>query len=892
MDDRSRATGRRGLAPNVEKNLPKRARQRLARPIRLTRFGMVVERGARAFWPFWSIVFAAATALMFGLHDILPLEAVWGLGVAALLGAGATLWRGISLFRWPRRAEAVDRLDRTLPGRPITAVTDIQAIGAGDGGSEAVWTAHRDRMADRLKTAKPAAADLRLADRDPFALRYVAAAGLVLALLFGSIYRATTVTEVATGGGAGLATGPAWEGWVEPPLHTGRPSLYLNDIDRAAFSVPDGSRVTIRLYGEVGALTVAETVSGRTGEIPPATEPSQTFTVTQNGTIEIGGPGGQAWDIRLIPDALPEVTADGPLERTVTGELRQPFSARDDYGVENGAAQILLDIDAVDRRYGLAIEPEPRDPIVLDLPMPISGDRSEFSEVLTEDLAQHPWAGLPVTIELKVTDASDQIGLSGASQQIMPGRRFFDPLAQAIIEQRRDLLWSRQNAPRVATMLRAVSYRPDQVFKQETAYLKLRFLIRRLEAATEFSTLSDDLRDEAAEALWDIALLVEEGDLADALERLRRAQEQLAEAIENGATDEEIAELMQELREAMQEYMRQLAQQQQQDGNQQAQNQGEMQEMSQNQLEDMLQELQELMEQGRMEEAQRLLDQLRQMMENMQITQGPGQGQQSPGQQALEGLADTLREQQELSDEAFRDLQDQFNPGQGQQQGEQPGQQQGQQQGQEGQQPGQQPGQQGQGQGQQQFGQGQGQGQGQDQNQPGQGGGGQSLEENLADRQRSLRQELNRQTQNLPGAGTPEGDAARENLGRAGEAMDQAEDALREDDFAGALDRQSEAMEALREGMRDLAEQLAEQQQQQGGQQGQALGQGNPDGSRDPLGREAGENGRIGTDEQLLQGDDVYRRAQELLDEIRRRSAEQARPEEELDYLRRLLDRF
>jgi hypothetical protein len=82
------------------------------------------------------------------------------------------------------------------------------------------------------------------------------------------------------------------------------------------------------------------------------------------------------------------------------------------------------------------------------------------------------------------------------------------------------------------------------------------------------------------------------------------------------------------------------------------------------------------------------------------------------------------------------------------------------------------------------------------------------------------------------------------------------------------------------------------EQQQQGGQQGQQLGQNDPSGSRDPLGREAGENGRIGTDEQLLQGDDVYRRARELLDEIRKRSGEQNRPTEELDYLKRLLERF
>ena len=74
-------------------------------------------------------------------------------------------------------------------------------------------------------------------------------------------------------------------------------------------------------------------------------------------------------------------------------------------------------------------------------------------------------------------------------------------------------------------------------------------------------------------------------------------------------------------------------------------------------------------------------------------------------------------------------------------------------------------------------------------------------------------------------------------------------------------------------------------------------GQGNSEGdrqaqNRDPLGRDQGSNGSLATDDSLLQGEDVYRRAQELLDEIRRRSGEGERPDVELDYLRRLLERF
>ncbi len=856
------------------RDLPEEALRRLRWPLRLTFAGLLAERVVRAFWPLWSVALAVLAGMMLGLHEAFPLELVWSFGVVAVLALLVTFAIGVRRFRWPGRADAMERLDHSLPERPITALSDTQAIGQGDAASEAVWQAHIRRMTERLKGVKRAEPDLRLATRDRFGLRYMALLVFVVALIFGSFLRVASVSELGSGGQT-LASGPAWEGWVEPPLYTGRPSLYLNDIDKPTLAVPAGSRVTVRFYGEVGELALHETVSHRTENVPAATDPVQTFEVHESGEVRIEGPGGQSWRIEAEGDLPPQIEFDGPMAQGEGGRMEAPFMAEDDYGVTAGRIEITLDLGQVDRSYGLQPEPEGREKIVLDLPMTISGDRTDFTEMVIEDFSQHPWANLPVEATLYASDAAGQEGVSEPQFAVLPGRRFFDPLAKAIIEQRRDLLWNRNNGTRVAQVLRAVSFTPEDIFRSETAYLKLRFMVRRLETRVSLDKLDDETVDEIATALWDLALEIEEGDLSDALARLRRAQDRLSEAIENGATDQEIAELMQELREAMQDYIRQLAEQsdpsQQQDFAE-----GEMQEMSQQDLQDMLDRLQELMEQGRTAEAQQLLEQLRQMMENMQVTQGQ-QGQQSPGEQAMEGLAETLREQQGLSDEAFRDLQEQFNPN-GQQGQRQPGQdgQQG-----EGQQ---QPGQQGQG---QQPGQ---------QGNPRQGQNGQpdgNQSGSLADRQQALRNELNRQMQNLPGAGTPGGDAARDSLGRAGEAMDDAGEALRNEDFAGAIDNQAEAIEELREGMRELAEQMAEQQQQQqGGQQGEQIGRNNPNGSRDPLGRDLGENGRIGTEEQLLQGEDVYRRARELLDEIRRRSGEQDRPTKELEYLKRLLERF
>ncbi len=845
-------------------------------PVRLTLTGLVAERIVRAFWPLWSLLLLVWAAFASGVLEGASVELSWFALITAIGLGGYSLWYAARRFRIPTRADALDRLDRSMPGRPIQAAQDDQAIGSGDHASEAVWRAHIARMQARLSEAEPVPGDLRLSQRDPYGLRYIALLLFVITAGFGTALRGVDGDAAGLGAAEAAIAGPSWEAWIEPPAYTGKPSLYLNEVDRAAFEVPKGSLLTVRLYGKLGALSVEETLSGT--ERLETEEPQVAISrdITQSGELRIVGDEGAAWQITVIDDARPEVEFGDEIVRRVSGDMEVAFTARDDYGVERGTLTISLDMPNVDRRYGLVVDPEPRDTIILDLPMPIRGGREEFDELLIENLAEHPWAGLPVRMALEVEDASDQASELAVQEVDMPGRRFFQPIAKAVVEQRRDLLWSRENAPRISQILRTVTHRPEGHFPSEQAYLMLRMAITRLDIHGEYG-MSDEKQDEIADLLWRTAVMLEEGRLSNALEKLRRAQERLSEAMEQGATDEEIAELMDELREAMREYMEQLAQEAENGENQQAQNQENMQEMTAQDLQDMMDQIQELMEQGRMAEAQQLLNQLMEMMQNMQVARNQGQqGQQGEGQQAMEGLAETLREQQGLSDEAFRDLQEQFNPG------AQAGESQ-QNEGRSG----------GQGRGQShEGGQGgesqQNQGEGNGENQQADGQGGQEPG-SLADRQQALREELERQQRNLPGAGTPEGDAAREALDRAGEAMERAEDALRDDRTADALGAQSDAMEALREGMRNLGEALA-QQQQQNGQRGQQTGQNRQ--TRDPLGRENGSNGMIGTDENMLQGEDARQRSQELLDEIRRRSGEQNRPQVERDYLKRLLDRF
>jgi len=122
-------------------------------------------------------------------------------------------------------------------------------------------------------------------------------------------------------------------------------------------------------------------------------------------------------------------------------------------------------------------------------------------------------------------------------------------------------------------------------------------------------------------------------------------------------------------------------------------------------------------------------------------------------------------------------------------------------------------------------------------------------------------------------------------LSEAGEAMKRAEDALKAGDLDGAAKAQSEAINALR----DAGQGLAQQARTERGDGGQQAGQNNPLGQN-------GEEGQDGANDDLSRQDidprDNATRSRELLEELRRRAAEQEREQTEREYLERLLKRF
>jgi uncharacterized protein (TIGR02302 family) len=432
----------------------------------------------------------------------------------------------------------------------------------------------------------------------------------------------------------------------------------------------------------------------------------------------------------------------------------------------------------------------------------------------------------------------------------MPERPFANPLARALVEQRRILALDANRKDHVLALMDAITLRPEDTFESMSHYLGIMSARSRLDMAE-----SDDELRNVADYLWEIALIIEDGALTDAERRLRQAQEALRQALENGASDQEIEQLMAELREAMRDFLREFAERAQQNPDMAMQMPQNGQELRPGDLERMMDQIEDLAKSGARDQAQELLSQLQDMMNNLQAGRqqqmGPGQNQQqSEMRQQMDELGELMRRQQEMMNETFR--LDQMQRGQNRQ-------------GMEGQ---------------------QGQN-GQDQNGQGQPMTSEELAEALRQLQQGqgqLRQDLEALTRALEGMGLQPG----EGFGEAGEAMGRAEGALGDSQGERAVGEQGQALEALRRGAQDMMQQM--QQAQQGDQGGSEQGGRQQSSDRDPLGRPRATTGPDFGDSVQVPDEIDVQRARRILEEIRRRLGNALSPEIERNYLERLLD--
>src|SRR5204862_593308 len=161
---------------------------------------------------------------------------------------------------------------------------------------------------------------------------------------------------------------------------------------------------------------------------------------------------------------------------------------------------------------------------------------------------------------------------------------------------------------------------------------------------------------------WDMAVHLEDGSVSDAEQSLRAAEEALRQALERGASDEEIKRLTDQLRAALDKCQQALAEQLRKNPQQLARPlDPNVRQLRPQDLRNMIDRLEQMARSGARDAARRMLQELQSMLENLQ-TARPGQGMDGGDDDmmsALDELGDMIRKQQQLRDRTFQEGQDQ-----------------------------------------------------------------------------------------------------------------------------------------------------------------------------------------------------------------------------------------
>ena len=868
----------------------------------LARRALLMER----IWP--PLVFALAVVILFlaaswaGAWQFAPRVIRIAGVVLFALGAGAALSPLVRLRR-PAARDALARLDRDakVGHRPASSLADSLANDHGDSGTQALWAAHRARLEREVEAIRVSPPSPGMTERDPYALRFgVALLAFAAAVIAGpEMYgRFAAAFDWRSDEAVAAVAASRIDAWIDPPPYAGQPPLVIDfkTADPQTLTVPedsvlvvhgDPSLVETRVEGGIapseqknqtseGAATDRKTAPA---SAPPAGASAAGAASEKRWTIHGAGKatvlrGGQPVAVAVLavtPAGVPTIVSTEDPRANLSGTLTLAYRTQDRFGLANARADFARSQEGPGPAPR-TLAPPPQ--AALQLPPTANGVGDGRTTV---DLSEHPWAGAKVTMRLSAVSITGKTGESAPIEVTLPQRIFHNPLARALVEQRRNLILDPDHEPkRVATALTGLSVAPELFDTPANIYLGL----KQAKTSLDHAHNDADLLDVAA-LLWAMAQQLENGDATQALRDLRAAEQALREALKRGASDEEIKKLMQQLREAANRFMSEMARNLP-DSSPEDQN------VQSKDMDKMMDQMEDAARNGSREDAQAMLDQMQEMFENMRSAQD---GQESPAEREMRKqigeLEKLLRDQQALRDDTFRSDQkdrarkraqrNQSSPGPQDSQGQQD------QDGSNAPEQGDNDSDQSDQQGQDQADQGQ-------QGEPQLGDRQQDLRDRLAELQRKLKSLGMKGEKGFDDAQGDMKEAERDLKGGQGKAGQSGQSGK-----GAAVDAQGRALDALRDGAQGLQKQMQGQQGQGKGRNGRGnyVARRSRPGempSDDPLGR--GAEGEKGREDGPLKGTaNAAERARRVMEELRRRLSDPHRAVDERDYLERLMKR-
>ena len=227
-----------------------------------------------------------------------------------------------------------------------------------------------------------------------------------------------------------------------------------------------------------------------------------------------------------------------------------------------------------------------------------------------------------VELTLVAKDFAGQIGKSETIEITLPERRFTKPLARAVIEQRRKLVEDPRDRLLIAKAIDALTLEPEDFIEDLQVFLGP--ALGLLAASARGHAHRPQQRDRPA---------LERGPAHRGRQPYRRRARLAAprktacsKRCADGASDEEIQRLMQELRQALAQFMEQLASRRKASRPRRATVRNQ-QMLSQQDLEQMLRNLENMARSGNREMAEQMLSQLRDLLDRLQSGRMADQGQ-------------------------------------------------------------------------------------------------------------------------------------------------------------------------------------------------------------------------------------------------------------------------
>ncbi len=572
----------------------------------------------------WRIVLFLAFFASLWLLQIPSILGGFGEALALLIfigGVGFLVYRDVPGFRIPSLRDIDRRIekDSAVKGRPLTGLRDRlvnpQAPGARD-----LWAKAKFRLTALLRALRPAKLRAVMSDKDPYALRFVVFMMLILGIISAGPdwrYRIQDGLTPFSFGPFDAEQREHYTLWITPPEYTRGAQLILNEktTQDTVLKIPQGSVLKAIVHRGWGApvLDLGETRHAFTSSADKSYGLEVNVpAVDQDLALKQGFRTLASWPYETIADTPPSITLEEDTPNILeNGELRFSLSVKDDYGVE------YLDMSM---RLDDIVEDAPLGDSVLEQRLVVSPAGQDFDIAPVYDLTSHLWAGLPAVITFTARDHIDQSTALESIRVTLPEREFRHPVAKTLVALRKKLAWqpeSNQIYAETAYDLEVLLTAKEMLHNDVVAYLGIRSAASRLEQNIPSIKIAREVMD----LMWDTALRVEDGDLTLAARNLEDAQQALEDALNDpNISDEEIAALMNELREAMAEYFSELAREMEK----RAQNGEEMpfmspemmtQSLNPDALADFLNQLEDMMRSGDKSAAQQMLSQMQRLMD-------------------------------------------------------------------------------------------------------------------------------------------------------------------------------------------------------------------------------------------------------------------------------------